>query len=59
MRAWLFVQDSGQVGIGFEDKLKGKGGYAAPYYADGYQANQQGVKKMGTKMIKGKAGAKR
>lgn len=26
------MQDSGSEGIGYEDKLKMKGGYLAPYY---------------------------
>jgi hypothetical protein len=26
------LQDSGTEGIGYEDKLKNKGGYNAPYY---------------------------
>jgi hypothetical protein len=51
------MQDSTQVGIGFEDKLKGKGGYMSPYYAEGYQPNQKGAKKLVPKL--GKAAAKR
>jgi hypothetical protein len=44
------MQDSTTEGIGYEDKLKLSGGYAAPYY----EMDQAERMAMGTKAIKAK-----